>query len=315
MIRQPELVNKRESMKRYVRGLIVGICSSLSFISCNQSADVPDELDRWFEEVAIIDNDLAAAGITAEKDPESGISMVITKLGTKLPGQKNYTLDVDYVGRRYEDRFVFDQGNTKLKLSDYIPGWQIAFSKLPAGTEAKLIIPSLYGYRTTGSGSSIPPNTILEFDVKFNKATPSSLETQRLASDTVAIDTYLTNKSINATKDSTGLRYVITTPGIGPSPTWFNRLTLKYTIKLLTDDTKSIVTLERSPSDTYYSRPVDYIQGMMVGLQKLSIGAKAVFYVPSPLGFGTEAVSDGTSGATIPANSNLIIEVELVDIE
>lgn len=303
-------------MKRYINSLLVGICViCFVFLSCNEGPDVPDELQIWYDEVAIIDNDLAAAGISAVKDPESGISMIITKLGTNLPAQKNYTLDVDYVGRRYEDKFVFDQGNTKLKLSEYIDGWKIALSKLPAGSEAKLIIPSLYGYRTTGSGNSIPPNTILEFDIKFNKATPSSTETQRLGSDTVAIDAYLTDKSINAIKDSTGLRYVITTPGTGPSPTWFDKLTLKYTIKLLTDDSKAIVTLERAPSETYYSRPVDYIQGMMVGLQKLSIGSKAVFYIPSVYAFGADGASDPNTGASIPANANVIVEVELADIE
>ena len=83
--------------------------------------------------------------------------MIISKLGTGLPGQKYNTLDVDYVGRRYEDKVVFDQGNFTFKLSDYIiDGWKIAFSKLPAGSEAKLIIPSLYGYGVQGQGASIP---------------------------------------------------------------------------------------------------------------------------------------------------------------
>ena len=91
----------------------------------------------------------------------------------------------------------------------------------------------------------IPPNTILEFDVKFNKAKLSSTEASRLGADTVAIDNYLQSKSITAVKDSTGLRYVITTPGTGPVANWYDKLTLKYSIKLLTDDTKTIVSLEQ----------------------------------------------------------------------
>ena len=85
-------------------------------------------------------------------------------------------------------------------------------------------------------------NTILEFDVKFNEAKLSSTEATRLAADTVAIDNYLQSKSITAIKDSTGLRYVITTPGTGPMASWYDKLTLKYSIKLLTDDTKTIVS-------------------------------------------------------------------------
>ena len=104
-----------------------------------------------------------------------------------------------------------------------------------------MIIPSLYAYGAQGQGASIPANTILEFDVKFNEAKLSSTEASRLGADTTAIDNYLQTKSINAIKDSTGLRYVITTPGTGPVASWYDKLTLKYTIKLLTDDTKAIV--------------------------------------------------------------------------
>lgn len=304
-------------MEIKMRGLILGIAFSICFaiVGCNQDADVPDELERWYEEVSIIESRLSADGLVAEKDPETGISMVITKLGTNLPAQLTHTVDVDYVGRRFEDKVQFEAGNTKLKLSDYIPGWKTAFSKLPVGTEATIIIPSLFAYGSSGSGSSIPPNTILEFDVKFNKATPPAAELQRLAMDTVAIDTYLSNKSIDAIRDTTGLRYVITSSGIGPTATWFDKLTLKYSIKLLSDDTRALVTLERSPTESYYSRPIDYIHGMLIGLQKLSIGSKATLYIPSSLGFGSVEVSDGTTGATIPANSNIIVEVELIDID
>jgi FKBP-type peptidyl-prolyl cis-trans isomerase len=304
-------------MKMKVRNLMVGISVGLCFIisACNDGPEGQDDLARWMEEVSIIDNTLASAGITPVKDPESGISMVISKLGTGLPAQKNNTLDVDYIGRRFEDKVVFDEGSiTTLKLSDYIVGWQIAFSKLPAGTEAKLIIPSFHGYRSQGSGNLIPPNTILEFDVKFNEAKLSAAEATRLAADTVAIDEYLASKNIDAIKDTTGLRYVITTPGIGPAADWFDKLSLKYSIKTLADDTKTIVTVDRAPSDTYYSRPVDYIMGMIIGLQKLSAGSKAVLYIPSGYAFGPDGASDGVS-ATIPANANIIIEIEVLDID
>jgi len=300
-----------------VKWLMVGSVVGLSFIfsACNDDPETPDELVRWYEEVAIIDNTLSNAGITATKDPGSGISMIISKLGTGLPALTNNTLDVDYTGRRFEDKGFFDDGTIAFKLSDnIIEGWKVAFSKLPAGSEAKLVIPSLYGYGTAGRGAEIPGNTILEFDVKFKEAKLSAPEASKLGSDTLAIDNYLMTKSINAVNDSTGLRYVITTPGTGPTATWFDKLTLKYTIKLLTDDTKVIISQERSPSDTFYSRPVDYIMGMIIGLQKLSAGSKAILYVPSIYAFGAEGATDG-AGTTIPANSNLIIEVEVTKID
>ena len=100
-------------MKMKVRNLMAGFFVGLCFIisACDNGGETPDELQQWYAEVAIIDSDLASAGITPVKDPKSGISMIISKLGTGLPGQKYNTLDVDYVGRRYEDRVVFDQGH------------------------------------------------------------------------------------------------------------------------------------------------------------------------------------------------------------
>lgn len=304
-------------MKKRMKRPLVGILVGLTFIisACSDSPETPDELARWYEEVAIIDNTLSTAGITPTKDPGSGISMVISKLGTGLPGQKYNTLEVDYIGRRFEDKVEFDQGSFTFKLSDnIIEGWKIAFAKLPAGSEAKLIIPSLYGYGVNGYGNSIPGNTILEFDVKFKQATLSATEASRLDADTVAIDNYLQTKGINAIKDTTGLRYVITTPGTGPVATWFDKMTLKYSIKLLSDDTKVIVTQDRTPSDTFYSRPVDYIMGMIIGLQKLSAGSKAVLYIPSGYAFGPDGASDG-AGTSIPANANVIIDVEVLNID
>src|SRR5688572_23671907 len=99
-------------MKKMVKWLMLGSVVGLSFIfsACNDDPETPDELVRWYEEVAIIDNTLSNAGITATKDPGSGISMIISKLGTGLPALTNNTLDVDYTGRRFEDKVFFDDG-------------------------------------------------------------------------------------------------------------------------------------------------------------------------------------------------------------
>ena len=302
-------------MKMTVRSLMVGICVGLVMIglsSCNTEPSTLGELQRWNEEVAQIDADLASQQLPVLKDP-SGIRIVISGLGTDLPAQPWNTVDVDYVGKRYNDKFVFDQGHTKEKLSEYIRGWQVALSKLPAGSQGKLIIPSFYGYGPGGYGEKIPGNTILEFDISFNEVEPSASEIQRFKTDTTAIDAYLTEKGITAIEDPTGLRYVINTPGVGYSPSWFDRVKLKYTIKLLSDDTRTIATIEREPTDDFYSRPIDYIHGMKIGLKKLSSGSKAVFYIPSGYAFGPETVSDGT-GNSVPANSNIIVEVELTEV-
>lgn len=58
---------------------------------------------------------------------------------------------------------------------------------------------------------------------------------------------------------------------------------------------------------------INYIHAFQAGLTKLKVGSKATLYVPSVLAFGDQPVT-GNGGITIPANSNLLYEVELVEI-
>jgi FKBP-type peptidyl-prolyl cis-trans isomerase len=47
-----------------------------------------------------------------------------------------------------------------------IPGWTSGIPYFKEGGYGKLLIPSALGYGPSGSGS-IPPNTVLVFDVKL----------------------------------------------------------------------------------------------------------------------------------------------------
>lgn len=284
--------------------------------SCLDSSEVFDPYKQLQQDITAIDNYLTSNGIFSNviRDP-NGVRIVVTELGDGLPAQINNTVDVNYTGRLFPAGAVFDQGNAKGGLSGYIDGWKIAFTTLPEGTKAKLYIPSGWGYGQQAQGS-IPANSILEFDVEFRKVILTDAQADKFEADTTAIATYLTQKGIeNVVKDTTGISYVITQEGAGQIPFWYHKVKIKYTFKLLTDDTKVVATIEREPSDTFYSRVVDYIHGMKIGLQKMRPGGKATFYVPSGFGFGTTTQTDQTTGQTIiPANSNLIIDLELLQI-
>ena len=297
-------------MKRVMRVLGVVVLGSV-LAACSKD-DEPSSTVRLLNEVNSIDTYLASQNITPIKDI-NGVRMVISKLGNGYPAKilsstVSSSIDINYVGRLFPDGAQFDAGRATGALNGYIYGWKIAFTTLPEGSTARIYIPSGYAYGESGKGS-ISGNSILEFDVTFNAINRTNGELQRLGADTVAIDDYLALKGINAQRDSTGFRYVVTEEGSGPTPSLYHSVTLNITYKLLSDDSKIITQFDIAPNEQTLNRPVDFIPDALKGaLTKLKAGSKATIYAPSLLAFGVPGATDGTN--TIPANANLIIEIK-----
>jgi len=128
---------------------------------------------------AIINKYLQANNLTATTTAD-GLNYVITTRGTGATPAIGQTVSVDYSGFLLNSDGTlgteFDS-NTDSKFGHVTPftftlgagqviaGWDEAFKLLPVGTVAQLIIPSTLAYGTSGSGSSIPPNSILVFNV------------------------------------------------------------------------------------------------------------------------------------------------------
>src|SRR5690606_25878519 len=184
----------------------------LVFVSCLNEDKTEDPYKRLTKEVKAIDDYLTTMGITPIKDV-SGVRMVISQLGTGLPATVKSKINIDYVGKLFSTGATFDQGNVNDVLEKYIDGWKIAFTTLPAGSKATLYIPSGYGYGNRDN-SSIPANSILQFDVNFKDVEETTAELNRLKEDTLAIDDYITDKGIeNVVIDDSGLRYTINQEG------------------------------------------------------------------------------------------------------
>jgi FKBP-type peptidyl-prolyl cis-trans isomerase FkpA len=127
---------------------------------------------------------------------------------------------------------------------------------------------------------------------------------EQLAIDTQIIDDYLSANGITAIVDSSGLRYVVQTEGLGYSPTISNTVKVKYEGRLLSDNSVF------DSNSAGVSFPLNrLIKGWQIGLTKMAEGGKSILYIPSGLAYGTSG-----SGAGIPTNSNLIFDIELVEV-
>lgn len=277
---------------------------------CGKDNEVFDEAIQFEKEVAAIDDYLQTNTIPHIKDP-SGVRIVIKTLGTKLPAQGGSQINVNYKGTLFTTGEVFDEGIATNFIEDYIRGWQIGIRKLPVGSEATLYIPSFHGYGNN-TVRTIQPNSTLVFDIKVNSATQSTVYKNRFTSDTTALNTYIGNKQLDVVKDPSGVRYQKLVQGGGNTPSWFSPVKVKYSIMLLSNDQKVVGTFEREPVEGFNSLVIDYIQGFQVALQHMKVGSKYRVFIPSGLAFGSENGIDSSGVIVVPANSNLIVDLELI---
>jgi FKBP-type peptidyl-prolyl cis-trans isomerase len=293
--------------------------------SCLDDPEVFDAQAQWEKETAAIDSYIQANsfGMQVIKDTLTGVVLRIHEVGNRLPpGVISNKVITDYVGKVFPDGTIFDDGeDVEFALNGVIPGWTRAFSLLPQGSVADIFIPSAFAYGQ-GANGSIPGNSTLQFHVDFKEVNFTTIETSKLKTDTVAIDAYLVEQEITegVQRDSSGLRYIITQAGTGDSPGWYDRVRVKYTIFEMTEERKELISFEPGDPISSFgnSLVIDYINGIKAALLKMNEGSKATLYVPSGLGYGPYAYYDpsNTSASTpvIPTNSNLIVELELIEI-
>ncbi|MBX2947119.1 MAG: FKBP-type peptidyl-prolyl cis-trans isomerase [Cyclobacteriaceae bacterium] len=129
-----------------------------------------------------------------------------------------------------------------------------------------------------------------------------ALNQTRLQQDIQTIDSYLEDNSITAIADPSGIRYTIDIEGDGVEPCLEYTITVMYKGKLLS--TGAQFDASSSPVSFPLS---NLILGWQVILPKIKAGSRITLYLPSGFGYGSAA-----SGA-IPANSNLIFEIDLIN--
>ena len=123
--------------------------------------------------------------------------------------------------------------------------------------------------------------------------------------DREAIREYLDANNIDAESSQSGLFYRIETPGGDTGPSINSTVEIKYRGEL-----RDGTVFDETPDDQAVEfRLANLIRGWQVGLPLIGRGGKIHLYIPSALGYGASQVG------SIPPNSVLIFEIELIDFE
>ncbi|GAB3503144.1 FKBP-type peptidyl-prolyl cis-trans isomerase [Spirosoma knui] len=148
---------------------------------------------------------------------------------------------------------------------------------------------------------------------EYKKTQAADFEKQK-GVDAKVIEGYVAKNGLagKAQKTESGVYYVVTQAGNGPTPNRGDMVQVHYTGKLL--DGKVFDSSRSNPQAG--GKPVQFpigvgqvIPGWEEGVMKMHKGEKATLIIPSVLAYGPR----GNQG--IPPNSVLLFDIELVDIQ
>jgi FKBP-type peptidyl-prolyl cis-trans isomerase len=125
--------------------------------------------------------------------------------------------------------------------------------------------------------------------------------------DSLTLDKYITSQNIKAERTPEGVFFTAHTEGVGKEPQQGDFVKIRYVGKLLSGK-----VFDESPKNepfAYRFGTQQVIEGWDIAIKRLRVGAKVTIYVPAKLAYGTMGI-----GTSVPPNTPLMYDIELVDI-
>lgn len=228
----------------------------------------------------------------------SGLGYAVLKKGKGASPKDSEFVTVNYKGSLAKNGAEFDAGRgAQFPVAGVIPGFAEGLKRMNPGARFRLCIPAKLGYGARAL-PEIPANSDLIFEVDLLKIEPAPVEVARKLPPAAPV----AERSC-VSKTSSGLGYTVKKAGSGAMPSNTDVVLINYAGFLAADGT-AFDASDRMPL------PVDgVIPGFTEGLKLMQRGGQYKLCVPAALGYGPAATGP------IPANSDLVFDVELIDFK
>ncbi|MCS7028697.1 MAG: FKBP-type peptidyl-prolyl cis-trans isomerase [Bacteroidia bacterium] len=195
----------------------------------------------------------------------------------------------------------------KVGSGNYIKALDETLLLMKAGTRVNVIVPPSMGFGKNQIDNEIPANSTLMLELLLidpNQAKKTDNPTASNPTNNPKPVEFDENKAI---KSASGLKVIITQEGKGDKPNTGDSVYVHYR-GTLENGNEFDSSYRRNQPFGFKLGTGQVIKGWDEGIAMLNEGAKAILKIPPQLAYGEKAVG------TIPANSTLIFEVELVKI-
>ena len=125
------------------------------------------------------------------------------------------------------------------------------------------------------------------------------------AAEIANLKAYLDANSLPYTQHSSGIFYQVVTPGAGATASVCSNVTVKYTGRISTSTT----AFDQNTTGVAFTLG-QLITGWQIGIPLIKQGVSIILYIPPSLGYGA-----AVSGVAIPPNSNLVFNIDLVNVQ
>ena len=175
-------------------------------------------------------------------------------------------------------------------------GMDAALLTMAEGARCRFVIPSELAFGEKGYGNRIPPKTDLTLDIEMVRISREKHVTKWNAA---GHDTLTT---------ATGLRYIVFEPGSGPQIKDRSIVTAHYSV-YLPDGTLIDSSVKRESPIRYPVGAGLIIEGWEEASLLMRGGSRFQLLVPANLAYGDEG-----EPPLVPANSDLVFDIEILDV-